>query len=368
MEFFIEYGLFLAKTVTLVICFVIVISMIAAARQHKSGTGKLRGHVEVTPLNERIRDVTNTLKHAVLDELEYKEDEKAEKKREKAERSELKKSLKQKKSEESPSASEGSTTDETPARKKRVYVLYFDGDISASATEHLREEISAVLTVAQSCDEIVLCLDSSGGMVHSYGFAASQLQRIKNKGIPLTICVDKVAASGGYMMACVADKILAAPFAIIGSIGVVGQMPNFNRLMKKLDVDYEMHTAGEYKRTLTMLGENTDKDREKFSEDLEEIHVLFKDFIRQNRAVLDVEKVATGEIWYGTRAQDMQLIDGIQTSDEYIHSHYPEADLFQVEYLQKRSLQERIGVGASTVIDRVLVRWWQRLHNGRFFS
>ena len=109
----------------------------------------------------------------------------------------------------------------------------------------------------------------------AYGLAASQMQRIRDKKLKLTVCVDKVAASGGYMMAVVADKIIAAPFAVLGSIGVLAQVPNFHRLLKKHDVDFEMLTAGKYKRTLTMFGENTDKGREKFQEDIEDTHVLF---------------------------------------------------------------------------------------------
>jgi len=157
------------------------------------------------------------------------------------------------------------------------------------------------------------------------------------------------------MMACVADKLLAAPFAIIGSIGVVAQLPNFHRVLKKHDVDYEMLTAGEYKRTLTMFGENTDKARQKFKDDLEDTHELFKDFISEHRTSVNVEDVATGEIWFGTRALEKNLIDGIATSDEYLTNLHPEADIFEVAFEHKKTIQEKLGVGIAQSIERTLL-------------
>ncbi len=173
---------------------------------------------------------------------------------------------------------------------------------------------------------------------HSYGLASSQLERIRRRNIPLTICVDRVAASGGYMMACIANRLIAAPFALIGSIGVVAQIPNFHRLLKKNDVDYEVLTAGDYKRTLTMFGENTDKGREKFVEELEDTHSLFKEFVSEYRPQLDIEKVATGEVWFGRRALENQLIDQIETSDDYLFNLSEEADIYKVKYRPKQTL------------------------------
>lgn len=241
-----------------------------------------------------------------------------------------------------------------------MFVTHFDGDIKASETQELREVITAILSIAKPSDEVVVCLESPGGMVHGYGLAASQLARITEKNIPLTVCVDKVAASGGYMMACVANKIVAAPFAVIGSIGVVAQIPNFHRLLKKHDVDYEMLTAGEYKRTLTMFGENTEKGRQKFVEDLEETHDLFKDFIRQHRSVVDVDKVATGEIWFGTKALEEKLIDAVQTSDAYLFDKKDSADLFEINYVHKRTVMEKLGINAEASLERVIGKLWQK--------
>ena len=263
MEFLFEYGLFFAKVATLLVAFVVVVSIVVGASQkNKYGEGK--GHLEITPLNQQFEDLKDTMLLATTDESQQKAEEKKLNKAKKKQLSDEKKATKK------------SVELDTPKRSK-VYVLNFDGNISASAVGHLREEITAVLTQATPNDEVLLKLESSGGMVHSYGLASSQLDRLRKKNVPLTVCVDKVAASGGYMMACVADKILAAPFAIIGSIGVVAQMPNFNKVLKKHDVEFELLTAGEHKRTLTMFGENTDKGREKFIEELEETHQLFKE-------------------------------------------------------------------------------------------
>lgn len=247
-------------------------------------------------------------------------------------------------------------------------MLNFKGDMRAAAVSNLREEITAVLSQATQDDEIVIRLESAGGMVHSYGLASSQLDRIVKKGIPLTVCVDKVAASGGYMMACVADKIIAAPFSILGSIGVVAQMPNFHRLLKKHDVDYEMLTAGEYKRTLTMFGENTEKGREKFIEDLEQTHDLFKDFVQQHRTEVDINNIATGEVWLGTKALEMKLVDDLKTSDEYLVEKMADADIYEVSYVHKKSLQEKVGLAAENSADRLLMRWWSRLRGINFYS
>jgi len=200
-------------------------------------------------------------------------------------------------------------------------------------------------------------------MVHAYGLASSQLDRLRKRDIPLTVCVDKVAASGGYMMACVADKILAAPFAIIGSIGVVAQMPNFNKLLKKHDVEYEVLTAGEHKRTLTLFGENTDKGRKKFIEDLEDTHALFKDFVAQRRPQVKIKKIATGEVWYGSRALDLALIDEVKTSDEYLMQRVTEADVFEISYKLKKKLHQRLGIAAEESADRLLLKWWYRFTN-----
>lgn len=193
-------------------------------------------------------------------------------------------------------------------------------------------------------------------MVHGYGLASSQLDRLRDANIKLTVSVDKVAASGGYMMACIGEKIIAAPFAIVGSIGVVAQLPNFSKLLKKNDIEFEQLTAGEYKRTLTMFGENSDKAREKFQLELEETHVLFKDFIHEHRAELDLEKVATGEHWFGKQALELGLIDAIQTSDDYVTQACKHREVLAIHYVQKKKLSDKIAGVAGQSAENVFMR------------
>jgi serine protease SohB len=361
LEFLTDYGLFLAKTITFVAAIVVIITIAVSVGGRNKKSDK--GHIEVTKLNEKFDHLRDSLRDAMLDDDEYKEFEKAEKKRLKEEKAQKKKAAK-----EASKTTGGDAANETAeTEKKRIFVLDFYGDIKASEVESLREEISTVLTLAKPTDEVVVKVESGGGMVHSYGLASSQLARITNKNIPLTVCVDKVAASGGYMMACVANKIVAAPFAILGSIGVVAQLPNFHKLLKKNEIDYEMFTAGEYKRTVTMFGENTEKGRAKFVEELEDTHVLFKEFVSEHRPQVDVVKVATGEVWFGRRAIDVNLVDELQTSDEYLFSQAENADIYEVEFTYKKSLPEKLGFAAQAAVDRLLLTWWERLNVSRWF-
>jgi len=340
VEFLVDYASFLAKTVTLVVAIVIVLIALASMRRGRSKQSG--GHLEVHKLNEFYKSMRERLEQAVMEKDAFK----ALRKREA-------KAAKQNRKAESPA---------------RVFVLDFDGDIRASAVDNLRHEITALLTMATPQDEVVLRLESGGGMVHGYGLAASQLVRIRDAGVPLTVCVDKVAASGGYMMACIGNRILTAPFAILGSIGVVAQLPNVHRLLKKHDVDFEVLTAGEYKRTLTVFGENTEKGREKFQEDLETTHELFKNFVARYRQNLSIDDVATGEVWLGIAALGKHLADELKTSDQYLAERAQEAELFQLHYIQKKSLPERFGMAASRVMEHGLLKGWSRLNEQRFWQ
>ncbi|MCQ4272809.1 protease SohB [Pseudomonas kuykendallii] len=340
MEFLADYASFLAKTLTVVLAILVVLLTIAALRGR--GRNRSSGQLNVHKLNDFYKGLRDRLEQSVIDKDRLKSQRKAEAKAEK---------LAKKAAEPKP----------------RVYVLDFDGDIKASAVENLRHEVTALLTLATPKDEVVLRLESGGGMVHSYGLASSQLARIRQAGVPLTVCVDKVAASGGYMMACIGEKIISAPFAILGSIGVVAQLPNVHRLLKKHDVDFEVLTAGEFKRTLTVFGENTEKGREKFQEDLETTHELFKNFVARYRPQLAIDEIATGEVWLGMAALGKQLVDELKTSDEYLAERAKDADLFHLHYAEKKSLQERFGMAASVAVDRVLLNWWSRLNQQRFW-
>jgi serine protease SohB len=340
VEFLAEYASFLAKTVTLVIAIVVV--LVTAATLRSKGRRRSAGQLQVSKLNDFYKGLRERLEQSLFDKDQLKTLRKQQAKSEKKHKKQ-------------------------PESKPRVFVLDFDGDIKASATESLRHEITALLSLATPKDEVVLRLESGGGMVHSYGLASSQLARIRQAGVPLTICIDKVAASGGYMMACIGDKIISAPFAILGSIGVVAQLPNVNKLLKKHDIDFEVLTAGEYKRTLTVFGENTEKGREKFQQDLDITHRLFKNFVSQYRPQLAIDEVATGEIWLGVAALDKQLVDELKTSDEYLADRAKSAELFHLHYAERKSLQERVGLAASSSLERVLVNGWGRLTQQRFW-
>ncbi|ASP39728.1 protease SohB [Bacterioplanes sanyensis] len=341
MEFFADYGLFLLKAVTIMVAILVVIGGIASLTMRNRSDSE--GELDIKKLNDELEDHQHQLRAVVCDKDAQKQLEKQQKKDEKARRKADKKRAK-----------DGLEPSADP--RKRLYVLDFDGDIRASDVELLREAISAVLTFARKEDEIVLRLESGGGMVHSYGLASSQLKRIRDRGIQLTVCVDEVAASGGYMMACLADKIIAAPFALIGSIGVMAQLPNFNRLLKKHDVDFELFTAGEYKRTVTMFGHNTIKAKEKFQLDLEDTHALFKQHVQHYRPRVDIEAVATGDVWYGQQALDRKLVDEIGTSDDYLINACEHADVYTVKYEQRKTLQEKLGMAVQQGIERAAVR------------
>jgi serine protease SohB len=323
MQLLSEYGLFLAKTITFVIAILVIggslATLIARGRAEKGGE-----RLELSKLNEHLEELKQQLFQKILSKKEYKKWNKIEDKKHKAEIKET---------------------------RPRVFVLNFEGDVKASTVTELREEITALLQIATPEDEVVVKLESPGGVVHGYGLAASQLQRLRDRKIPLTIIVDKVAASGGYMMACVANKLIAAPFAIIGSIGVIIELPNFNRLLKKHNIDYEQLTAGEYKRTLTVLGENTDQGRAKMKADLEVAHNLFKSFIAQHRPTLDLTKVATGEHWFGSEALTLGLVDANQTSDDYLMAASEKADVYVLKYTRKKSLGQRLTLGFQNAVQ-----------------
>ena len=359
LDFLYEYGLFLAKVVTFCVAAVVVIGFLVMAGQNRRQLSKA-GHIEVRNLNDEFEDMTDTLDHAMMDKFQFKQfrksQETADKLQTKQDKADAKKQAKQIKAE----GSSGLGEEELPATKKRTFVLDFDGDVKASAVEFLRHEISAIISVAKVTDEIIMRLDSSGGMVHTYGLAASQLGRINTANIPLTICVDQIAASGGYMMACMANHITAAPFALVGSIGVVAEVPNVHRLLKKHSIDVEVLTAGEHKRSLTIMGENTRKGRDKFVEDLQQTHGLFKSWVKQQRPQLDLEQVANGDVWYGQQAIDLGLVDAVGTSDEVLQEAVKDSDVLLIEYVAKKTMGEKFGIAAATSLSLFSNRIWSK--------
>jgi serine protease SohB len=337
-QFLAEYGLFLLKAITIVaaVAVTMIILGTAAAASRKAGQETL----EVESLNKKYRNLGNALRDVVTTKSERKKAAKADKQRDKAEA-------------------------KAAATRPRSFVIDFKGDLQATAVSSLREEVSAVLAIATPNDEVIVRLENHGGVVHEHGLAASQLARIRDRDIPLIVCVDKVAASGGYLMACVASKIYAAPFAILGSIGVLAQIPNFNRMLDNHGVDFEQVTAGKYKRTVTMFGENTDADRAKLKEELEDVHALFKAAVSRYRAELDLEKIATGEHWYGTRALELGLADEIRTSDELLYERAADRELYSLRYKIKQPLQKRLMSNIDSTLQTVDAAGWRRHFESR---
>lgn len=321
--FFSEYALFLAKTITFLVAVFLVLAMIAGISKRAQHNETLR----VEKLNDKFRQMTRSLRQAIssggarkaLKKL-YKAELKAEKK--------------------------------SSSERPKTFLIEFKGDIKAHGVASLREEISAVLSVAGEQDELLVRLENPGGVVHEHGLAAAQLARVRDAGLKLVVAVDKVAASGGYLMACVADRIIAAPFAIVGSIGVIAQLPNFNRLLDDKGVDFEQITAGEYKRTVTMFGKNTDEDRAKLKSELEDVHRLFKEAVARYRPDLDLERVATGEHWYGTQALELGLIDEITTSDAWLVAALEARDIFSVKYEIKQPLPKKLLGAVDALVER----------------
>jgi serine protease SohB len=325
-DFFAAYGLFLAQLATFVLLVVVAVVLIASSRR--------RGHAEglvVEHLNRRYENSADELKVIIEGKARFKKEAKAR--------------SKERKREEKARAKQESS-------KPRLFVIDFKGDLRASAAASLREEVSAILHVARPQDRVLVRLENPGGTVHEHGFAASQLTRLKTHGLTLLVAVDKVAASGGYLMACVADRLIAAPFAIVGSIGVLAQLPNFHRLLEEKGVDFEQIMAGRYKRTLTVFGKNTDEGRAKLQQEVEDIHELFKSQIRDHRPQVDLERVATGEHWYGIRALELKLVDELRTSDDFLLEAAKDHDLYHLAYKRRRTWQERVLGGVESLLTR----------------
>lgn len=331
MEIVLQYGLFVAKTVTILVALGALAALIAGlsrrARQPET--------LQVTRLNDRYRSLQQVLEATILPRRSFKAGQKVRRRERKA---------------------RARRSAEEAGRSRRVFVINFRGDIRASAVAALREEVTALLTIARPEDEVVLRLENAGGLVHDHGLAASQLERIRGRDISLTVAVDKIAASGGYMMACVGDRIIAAPFAVLGSIGVLMQLPNFHRFLDGHGVDFELLKGGEYKRKLTVFGENSDADRDRMQQEIDDTHQLFKDFVAEHRPQVDIGSVATGEHWYGRRALEVALCDELRTSDDYLLEASRESELYELVYSTRKPLMQKLTTSIGNLADTVLRR------------
>ena len=343
MEILTDYLIFLLKVFTIALAITIPLLIVIGTSKGKSQS---RGKLSITNLSNKFEEMGNAVKGSVMNPKELKKFNK-----------EISKDKKKK--------DKGKDKDKDNETDS-VFVLNFKGDIQASEVEKLKQEINAILLSDTECKEVVIRVESGGGSAYAYGLCAAELKRLVDNEINLTVCIDKVAASGGYLMSCVATKIIAAPWAIVGSIGVIAQLPNFHRLLKKNSIDFEMHTAGAFKRTLTTLGENTDEGREKFKSDLEDLHLIFKNFVKEQRPQVDTEIVATGETWQGEDAVKVGLVDSLETSDNYLVSLSKDAKLFELEFVEKKNLTERFAISMQIVIEKSLIKFYDLINKDRF--
>ena len=340
MEFLTDYGVFLLKVITIALAITIPLLIIIGSSKSKTPS---KGSLVVKNLSKKYEDMGTAIRSSQLNPKELKKYNKDIQKKKKAD-------------------------DKKPSKEDSVYVLNFNGDIQASEVTKLKHEINAILLSDTKCKEVVIKVESGGGSAYAYGLCAAELKRLVDNKIKLTVCIDKVAASGGYLMSCVASKIIAAPWAIVGSIGVIAQLPNFHRLLKKNSIDFEMHTAGEFKRTLTTLGENTEEGRKKFKSELEDLHLIFKDFVKEQRPQVDTKIVATGEVWQGEKAIEVGLIDALGTSDEYLVGLSKKLRLFEIDYVEKKNLTERFAFSAQLLIEKSILKFYDIVNRDRFIS
>ena len=338
MEILADYLVFLLKVFTIALAITVPLLLIIGSSKGKTQS---KGKLAITNLSEKFEDMGNVVRSSNMNPKELKKFYK-----------DITKNKKKK-------------TDE---KESSVFVLNFNGDIQASEVEKLKYEINAFLLSESECKEVVVKVESGGGSAYAYGLCAAELKRLVDNDISLTVCIDKVAASGGYLMSCVATKIIAAPWAIVGSIGVIAQLPNFHRLLKKNLIDFEMHTAGEFKRTLTTLGENTEDGREKFKADLEDLHVIFKDFVKEQRPEVDTAIVATGEVWQGEEAVRVGLVDSLETSDNYLVNLSKDATLFEIEYIEKKNLSERFAFSMQLILEKSVIKFYDLINRDRYTS
>ena len=339
MEILIEYLIFLLKVFTIALAITLPLLIMIGSTKGKS---QPKGTLSIVNLSDKFEEMGNAVKGSLMNAKELKKFNK-----------DLSKDKKKK---------------DKAEKEDTVFVLNFNGDIQASEVEKLKQEINAILLSDSDCKEVVLRVESGGGSAYAYGLCAAELKRLVDNDINLTVCIDKVAASGGYLMSCVASKIIAAPWAIVGSIGVIAQLPNFHRLLQKNSIDFEMHTAGAFKRTLTTLGENTEEGREKFKSDLEDLHIIFKNFVKEQRPQVDTDIVATGEVWQGEEAVKVGLVDSLETSDNYLVNLSKEAKLFEIEFVEKKNLSERFAFSMQLIVEKSVIKFYDLLNRDRYTS
>lgn len=252
-----------------------------------------------------------------------------------------------------------------PASGKVTAVLRFEGDTMATGRQDFARMVDEVLHNKERIQRVIVVVNSPGGGVSVYGQMFAGMERMRNAGVDVTACVDTYAASGGYLMSVPAQRIIAAPFAMVGSIGVVSEFMNFNKLLRRLGVEPMTITAGELKRTVTPLSEVTEENKAAYKAQLEAIHRQFIAVVKKYREV-DADRVCTGNHWTAAESVELKLnlVDGLATSQEYLFEANQTEDLVTISKLQNPYEKSVLGLARRfihLVADEVSERFSGRL-------
>ncbi len=251
-----------------------------------------------------------------------------------------------------------------PGPPPRLAVLRFQGlrDLNASGDQRLSEAIDEVLVNRDHFEEAVVIIDSPGGTTHGYGHAYALLERLSASGLKVTACIDRIGASGGYLMALPADRILAGPFAIVGSVGVVAGIPNVKRLLEEKGVSYRLFVAGDKKRVVHFADDDGPEVREYMDEKLAGIHTQFLQAVEKHRGDrVKLDEVRSGDHWSAEESVEkgLGLVDELQTSAEYLLERNREVALVMIE--RRVDITERfagyLAARLSARVASLFTRW-----------
>lgn len=235
--------------------------------------------------------------------------------------------------------------------RKTAVLLSFNGDINATEVIEFGRAVSMIVQMKDLVSEVYIIINSGGGVVNGYGLLASEIERLHYSEIETYALIDQVAASGGYMAACVANHVVAAPFAYIGSIGVVSEMPNFNQILSDNGINIEQHTAGKSKRTVTPLGKITDEDRNEFKKKLERIHRSFINHVSHYRNINDADEnknsiIFSGDYWIAEETVELELglVDEISTSQEFLLDKMKEYNIIEITFQENKTKKSKLSL------------------------
>jgi signal peptide peptidase SppA len=202
---------------------------------------------------------------------------------------------------------------------------------------------------------VALLINSPGGAPTQSGLVAERIRQLADKkGVPVLAFAEDVAASGGYWLACAADEIYAHRTSMVGSIGVISGGFGFTGLLDRFGVERRLHTAGENKARLDPFSPEKPEDVEWLKKMHSQLHELFVDWVKERRGdrLSSTEGLFTGDIWLGSKALELGLIDGLGSLREVIAERYPDAEIFIAE--AKKPLLARLGLGAPAAASAML--------------